>query len=264
MSFFTFVRDFFLSFVQYRDYLVQSVARDLRKRYRRSALGYLWSMLNPLLMMTILSVVFSNLMRASTANYPVFLFCGMLPWAYFSGTLSASLHAVKGNMQIISQLPVPKYIFILSLAFSQLFNYVVSLVPLVGVMWFLGVSITPYMLLMPLIILPLVVATLGVSLMFSVFNVFFDDTEHLIGVFLQGLYFLSPVLYSREILPKSVQPFVDLNPLFKIIEYSRDLILNQQLPPALGYLTSVIYCFMLLLIGLFIFKKADNKFIYYV
>jgi ABC-2 type transport system permease protein len=240
------------------------VARDLRKRYRRSALGYLWSMLNPLLMMAILSVVFSNLMRSTTASYPVFLFCGMLPWAYFAGTLTASLHSVKGNMQIISQLPVPKYIFMLSLAFSQLFNYVVSLVPLLAVMWFLGVDITPHMLLMPLVILPLVIATIGLSLMFSVFNVFFDDTEHLIGVLLQALYFLSPVLYGREILPHAVQPFVDLNPLFAIIEYSRDLILNHQLPPLAGYIGNLMYCSLLLIVGLFIFKKADDKFIYYV
>jgi ABC-2 type transport system permease protein len=263
MSFLCFVRDFFVSVVEYRDYLIQSVQRDLRKRYRRSFLGYLWSMLNPLLMMLILSVVFSSVMQAATKNYPVFLFCGMLPWAFFSGTVSASLQAVKGNIQIISQLPVPKYIFIFSLALSQLFNLLVSLVPLMAVMWCLHVPITPYVLLLPLIILPLMIATLGVSLMFSVFNVFFDDTEHLFGVFLQALYFLSPVLYSREILPQAVQPFVDLNPLFPIIEYSRDLILNQIAPPIGGYLVMLAHCTLLLLVGLFFFKKADNKFIYY-
>lgn len=264
MTYLRFVRGFLLSFVQYRDYLVQSVARDLRKRYRRSFLGYLWSMLNPLLMMAILSVVFSNVMRGSTEHYPVFLFCGMLPWAYFSGTLVSSLHAVKGNMQIISQLPVPKYIFMLSMAFSQLFNYVVSLVPLIGVMWFLGVEISPYLLLIPLAILPLMIVTMGLSLMFSVFNVFFDDTEHLIGVFLQALYFLSPVLYGRDILPPSLKPLVELNPLFSIIETSRDLILNHQLPELGGYLTNLMYCCCWLLLGLFIFEKADDKFIYHV
>ncbi len=264
MAYLRFVRGFLLSFAQYRDYLIQSVARDLRKRYRRSFLGYLWSMLNPLLMMTILSVVFSNVMRSSTEHYPVFLFCGMLPWAYFSGTLVASLHSVKGNMQIISQLPVPKYIFMLSMAFSQLFNYVVSLVPLLGVMWFLDVPITPYLLLLPIAILPLMIATMGLSLMFSVFNVFFDDTEHLIGIFLQALYFLSPVLYGREILPQSLQSLVDLNPLFVVIETSRDLILNHKLPELGAYLTNLLYCCCLLLAGLFIFEKADDKFIYHV
>ena len=110
--------EFFADIFQYHEYLRQAVARDLRKRYKRSYLGYLWSMLNPLLMIIILTLVFSNIMKNRVEDYSVFLFCGLLPWQFFSRTALGSLNAVKGNAKLISHLPIPKYLFTLTTAFS--------------------------------------------------------------------------------------------------------------------------------------------------
>ena len=121
------LRDFLVNAYSYREYLIQSVARDLRKRYKRSTLGYLWSMLHPLLMMTILAVVFSNIMRHSIEAYAVFLFTGMLPWTYFSVTSKGCLGTIRANARIIDQIDVPKYIFPLSTAFSGLADFFFSL-----------------------------------------------------------------------------------------------------------------------------------------
>ncbi len=263
MNFLNYIKHFFVSIFQYREYLIQSVARDLSKKYKRSILGYFWSMLNPLLMMAVLALVFSNIMK-TMEDYAVFLFCGMLPWSYFSSTCLQGLHAVKGNIRIIAQIPVPKYLFLLSLAFSNLYTFAVSIIPLLVIMLFMGRDIPWQILALPIVLLPLLLVTIGISLLFAVSNVFFDDTEHLSGVIMQALYFLCPVLYGREILPEGLVKWLVLNPMFCVVEFMRDLFYFGRFPDWTTYGYNLLGGFVILLFGLYVFKKADQKFIYFV
>lgn len=256
--------EFIKSIILYKDYLIQSVLRDLRKRYKRSLLGYFWSMLNPLLMMLVLTVVFSAMMRNMVEHYAVFLFAGMIPWAYFSSTSLSSLHSITGNIRIISQIPVPKYLFVLSLAFSNMYTFVISLVPLAIIALILGHPITWHYLLFPVFFIPLFLITVGLSLCLSALNVFFEDTEHLTGVVIQAMYFMCPILYPVTMLSENVSAILKFNPLFTMIEIFKDIFYYGQIPSLLliGYatFTSVV----VLMIGLFIFNKADKKMIYFV
>ena len=256
----TFVTDAF----RYREYLKQSVARDLRKQYKRSYLGYLWSMLNPLLMMTILAIVFSSIMRQNIEAYAVFLFAGMIPFTYFSSTNNASLGTIRANARIIDQVPVPKYIFPLSIALSNVVTFLFSLVPLAIVTLVLGRQIPITILALPLVMVPLFMATVGTSLILASANVFFEDTAHLTEVVLRGLYFLSPILYKREQLPEWLLDYIIFNPMFCLVEFMRDLVYYGQFPEFSTYLFHFLGCTLLLAAGLYVFRKCESKFIYFL
>lgn len=255
--------EIFKTIFEYREYLKQSVARDFKKKYRRSVLGYLWSMLNPLFMMTILTLVFSSIMRMSRENYAVFLFSALIPWAYFQSTVMANVHVIRGNMNLISQMPVPKYLFVLSNSFTNLVNLLLTLVPLLLVMVVVGQPVTHFMLQLPIILLPLFVVSLACSLVVAVLSVFFQDSEHLIGIILQALYFMSPIIYGREVLPEATQKLLFLNPMFHIIDYSRDLIYYGQQFNWTSYGYMLAASIGMLVASLVFFKRSEDQFIYF-
>ena len=256
--------DFFQSIYKYREYIKQSVGRDLKRKYKRSSLGYLWSMLSPLMMMIILATVFSSIMRSHVENYAVFLFVGMLTWAFFDGTCNSSLGIINANAPIIDKICFPKFIFLFSLAIYNLLNFFLSLVPLLVVMWFTGHQIPLTAFLMPIVLLPLFLFTIGAASLLAVANVFFEDTQHLTGVLFRGLYFLSPILYGREMLPPWVVKWALLNPMFSIIEQMRDLLYYGNLPPLGTYLAVLAASIGFLGLGLWVFKRVEHKFIYFL
>lgn len=203
---YNFFFDFFIQIYRYREYLKQSVLRDLRNKYKRSALGYFWTVLHPLAMMTVLAVVFSKIMKINTKDYAVFLFAGLIAWNYFQSTALMSLHTIRANAKLFGQIPVPKFIFVVSLSLSNLTNLCFAIVPLLIIMLVTGKTIGLSFLALPIVILPLLCITMGLSLVLAASNVFFDDTLHLSEVGLQALYFLCPVLYHRELLPPWLVP----------------------------------------------------------
>lgn len=259
------VPDFFVQLFLYRDYLCQSVIRDLRTKYKRSVLGYVWTMLHPLAMMAVLAVVFADIMRIPVEAYAVFLFCGMLPYNFFQSTALMSLGSIKNNARLFGQVPVPKYIFVLSITFSNLFNFVVALVPLLILMVAMGRPVPLTALAFPVLMIPIVCTTIGVSLILATSNVFYEDTLHLSEVAFQALYFLSPVLYRREDLPGwLVDILVVANPLFNQIEFFRGIFYEGVLPDPTLFAASLCASLLTLTIGLWIFNRSENKFLYFV
>lgn len=257
--------EFFYYTFYYREYIKQSVARDLRKKYKRSYLGYVWSMLNPLFMMLVLAIVFSKLMN-HIDNYAVFLFCGLLPWSYFDQTLNGSLNTIRQNAKIIDQVSIPKFIFPTTTAIYNFVNLFISIVPLLIVMLYTDFPLHLTMLAFPIILIPLFFVSMGLSLIFAVANVFFEDTQHLASILLRILYFLSPVLYNRDLLPDQL---IDLrwpmiNPMFSIIEMMRGLFYDGVLPSMETYFTSLATCTLILGFGLWLFKKTEQKFLYFI
>lgn len=264
ISYLKYLLDFCTQVYSYREYLKQSVIRDLRNKYKRSMFGYLWTMLHPLAMMVILAIVFSHIMRISTKDYAVFLFAALLPWNYFNSTCLMSLHSIRANARLFSQVPIPKYIFVLSIAASNLVNLLLAIVPLLVVMIVTGRSVPMTILALPVVLLPLICVTIGLSLVLATSNVFFEDTLHLSEVFLQALYFLSPVLYSRDMLPKGLVKYLTLNPLFSQIEFIRGVVYDGVLPNLEGFAINLAGSLVVLFIGLIIFKSSEDKFLYFI
>ncbi len=238
--------------------------RDLRTKYKRSALGYLWTMLHPLGMMGILAIVFSNVMRIPVKDYAVFLFAGILTWNYFGSTAMMSLGNIRANARLIGQLPVPKYLFLVSITISNLVNLLLAVVPLLIIMLATGRSIPLTVLAFPLILVPLYLFTLAVSILLATCNVFFDDTNHLAEVALQALYFLSPVLYQRAMLPAWALKYLVLNPLFCQIEFMRNVFYDGVLPDFGLYALNLGVSVLFLAAALAIFRRAEDKFLYFI
>lgn len=259
------IPDFFYQLFGYREYLLQSVARDLKNKYKRSALGYLWTMLHPLGMMLVLAIVFSQIMRLEVKDYVSFLLVTLLPWGFFSSTILMSLNSIRASSKIISQVPVPKYLFILSITVSNFINYLLALIPLFFILLIGGRPIPWTISLFPIFILPLLLVTIGLALILASSSVFFDDTLHLSEVAIQALYFLSPVLYGREHLPKElVGILVALNPLFCQMEFLRDIFYFGRVPDLQVFTINLISSFLIFFVGLKIFRSLENKFLYFI
>ena len=256
--------DFFRQIFSYREYFIQSVMRDLRKRYKRSVLGYLWAMLHPLGMMLILALVFSNIMKVSIDDYAIFLFAGLLPWNFLQSTALMSLGSIKANAALFGHIPVPKYLFIVSTAITNFVNYLLALIPLLLLMFLFGRPFHLAVLAFPIVALPFVMVVMALALVLAASNVFFDDTSHLAEVFLQALYFLCPVLYHRSLLPNHVLKYLKLNPLFIQIENIRDLFYVGSVPGLEIFALSLLVSLIILSLALWIFKRNEDKFLYFL
>ena len=259
-----FIPDFFYQIFNYREYLKQSVLRDLRTKYKRSVLGYFWTMIHPLAMMAVLAVVFANMMKMPTKDYAVFLFCGLLPWNFFSSTVMMSLGSIRNNASLFRQVPLPKYVFVLSIAASNLFNFVVALVPLLVLTLLLGRPIPMTIFAFPMVFFPIFCVTVGVALILAASNVFFEDTLHLTEVAMSALYFLCPILYYRTLIPQELLKYLILNPLFCQLEFMRDIFYDGVLPDMTTYSINLVGSVIVLVIGLWIFKRSEDKFLYFV
>lgn len=255
---------FFNNIYQYREYLIQSVARDLKIKYKRSFFGYLWTMAHPLAMMGVLTIVFSQLMKMPAKDYAVFLFSGLLAWNLFHSTTLMSLHSIRANARLFGQIAVPKYIFVVSILFSNLINYLLALFPLFVIMLVVGRGIPATALLLPMVLIPFLFVVIGVSMILATANVFFEDTAHLSEVGLSVLYFLTPILYEPKILPEQLRVVLEWTPVFELTNYFRDLLYYGIVPEMSAYGYTVAVSTAILFIGYALFERNQKKFLYFI
>lgn len=249
---------------RYKWLVYELVNRDLKIKYRRSILGYLWSLLNPLMMMMVLTIVFSHFFRFNIPNYPAYLLCGQLIYGFFGEATNAAMHSVINNGGLIKKIYIPKYIFPLAAIASCFVNYLFSLLALILVMIATHVEITPTLLLTPLPLLYILGFSLGIGLFLAALSVFFRDITHLYGVALTAWMYLTPIFYPLSIVPDFVKQIVYLNPLYYFIEVFRQIILYGQYPSLAEHLTCLSLASVSIILGLIFFKKYQDKFILYL
>ena len=256
-----------LEIFRYRDLVYALVGRELKVRYRRSAIGFTWTMLQPLLMMLVLQVVFNSLFRfrLDYGNYPVYALCGILFWNFFSQSILTSMNSLKGNSPILRKLPVPKEVFPLATVISGVINLVFALVPLMLILLVTHHPMTPALLFLPVSILLAALFTLGAGLLLSPLAVFFSDVVEMIGVLLSILMYLTPIFYPMKILDGSrYRPLVRFNPVRSILEVFRDPIYLGKVPP----LSHLSVCFGIalaaLVVGGIAFRRSSDRIPFYV
>lgn len=253
---------------RYRDLIRALVARDLKVRYRRSAIGFLWTMLQPLLMMLVLRAVFSSLFQAQSAevptNYAVYAMAGILFWNFFSQSIVASMNSLRGNAGLLEKLPVPKAVFPLSTVISGLINLVLALVPLFGILLVTGHPMRPALFFLPVAILLVALFTLGAGLLLSPLAVFFSDVVELVGVLLTLMMYLTPVFYPKDIVPESYRWIVRFNPIRSILEVFRDPIYQGEIPPLSHLTVSVVIVLLALGIGGWVFRRSSDRIPFYI
>lgn len=236
------------------------VHRDLTVRYKRSVLGFFWTMLHPLMLTIILTIVFSSIFRFTVPHYETYVLAALLPWSFFTQTTVGAMTGIAWNGPLMKRVRVPNSIFALSTVLSGLVNLALSYVPLLAIMLIRGVPIRPALLFLPVALLLFSIFTFGISLAFSAIAVYFNDVREMYTVALTALLYLTPVIYPREIIPARFAILIDANPLTYFIDIVRIPVHEGVLPPmhALGIATGA--ALASLVIGWAIFRRLARGF----
>ncbi|MDF2923200.1 MAG: transporter [Paenibacillaceae bacterium] len=250
--------------MKYKPLMGRLVERDLKVKYRRSVLGYLWSLLNPLLMMLVMSAVFSYMFRFDIPNYPIYLITGQIIFAFFSEATNMAMDSIIGNAPLIKKVYVPKYIFPISRVLSSFVTLLFSLVAVLIVMIFTRTQLTLTILLFPLPLIYVLIFSIGMGMILSVCAVYFRDTRYLYGVLTTAWMYFTPIFYPIGSLPDNVQQILWFNPLFHFIESFRDIVLYGKLPDLQNTIASTTWCLSVLIAGVILFKRKQANFILYI
>lgn len=250
---------------RYRDLILTLVVRDLKVRYRRSAIGFLWTMLQPLLTMAVLAVVFSALFRFNIDNYPVYALTGIVFWNFFSQSIVCSMNSLKSHAYILQKVPVPLTIFPVTTVISGLINLIFALVPLFGLLLVTQHDIGGALLFLPIAIFIATLFTLGAGLLLSPLAVFFSDVVELVGVVLTLFFYLTPIFYPKEIVKDhSFFWVVQYNPIRSILEVFRDPIYQAEIPPVDHLGMAIVVSLIMILIGSHFFERSSTRIPFHV
>ncbi|MBI5652665.1 MAG: ABC transporter permease [Chloroflexi bacterium] len=215
---------------RYRDLLAQLIARNLTVRYKRSILGFAWTMLNPLLMMTILTLVFSNVFRVTLEHYAVYVLSALVLWNFFAQATSAAMSELAWGSGLFQRIYMPRAIFVLAAIGTNLVNLLLAMIPLAVIMLATGVPFRPALLFLPVPIGLTALFALGIGLVLAVLAVSFADIVDIYQVALTAWLYLTPIIYPPEIVPAQWRGLFALNPLYGLLELFRQPIYAGVLP----------------------------------
>ncbi len=249
---------------KYRFLIKQLVDRDFKAKYKRSVLGVFWSFLNPLLNMAVQYVVFSNLFRFDIPYFPVYLLCGNVIFTYFSESCGMALTSIVGNASLITKVYVPKYIYPLTRILSSLINLLISMIPLIAAALITGLLPTPAYVLSLYAFVCLALFCLGLGMLLSAAMVFFRDTQFLWGVLTTIWMYLTPIFYPVSALPEAAQSIVMMNPLYYYVTFVRTCIIDGVSPEPTMYAQCLLYAIAALVVGAWVFKRNQDKFVLYL
>lgn len=248
--------------LRFRPVIQNMVTMELRVRYHRSVLGFLWTLLNPILMMITLTIVFSKLLHSDSRSYAVLLFAGMLPWTMFQQTLLESAFCIIQNENLIRKIYLPKLVFPVVRLLINLVVFVLSLVAMFVLMVPLGARFSWAMLLLPVATLLFAMFSLGLGLIIATANTFYRDCSHLVTVFLQAWYFMTPILYDIKKLPADIQWRFWLNPAYPFIRMFQTIIVDGRAPDLATAGLALMIAVVALGVGYAAFKSQEDKLIF--
>lgn len=220
--------------LRYRDLLYNLVVRDLKVRYKNSVLGVAWSLLNPLFMMLVFTVVFTVMQPSRIERFPLFVLCALLPWDFFRSSVTGATGSIVNNAHLVKKVYFPREVLPLSVVLSNLVNFLLALIVLFGMMVILRAPFTLWLLYLPALILTQMIFSAGMALFLSTVNVFYRDTQHIMEVLMLGWFFVTPVFWNHQDLPQ-VASFLGvdwpvqrltfiLNPMASLISAYRDIL----------------------------------------
>ncbi len=251
-------------FRKYEPLIRELVTRDLKVKYRRSFLGYVWSILNPLLMMALQTVIFSYMFSSNIPNYPLYLICGNTLFTFFNESANMGMASVLGNSSLIKKVYIPKYIFPLSRVTSSFVTMVFSLAAVLLVMLFTRATLYPTLLLfwVPLIFEFLFCS--GMALLLSALAVYFRDIQYLFGILTMAWMYATPIFYPIEQLPPFAQDLMKFNPMYHYINLFRNLVIYGNIPGPNTWIACIVSSVVMLGLGLWVFRKLQRNFILYI
>ncbi len=250
-----------------RELLVNLTLRELRGKYKRSVLGWTWSLLNPLATMAIFTVVFANFLKVNPPQgdpsglhvFALFLLCGLLPWNFLSNGISGSMGALLGNSNLIKKVYFPREVLVFASVASWVVSLLIEMAVLAVALVAFGNFVLPWLVPVLALVVVQTAFVVGLGLMFSVLNVYFRDVQHFIGILLQLWFYATPIVYPISVVPENVRFVYGLNPMVRFVEAYRDCLYDLRSPPLLDWAYLIAVAAITLAIGWSVFTKLEPK-----
>jgi ABC-2 type transport system permease protein len=246
----------------YREMIISLVKKDLRGRYKGSVLGFLWTFINPLLQLAIYTVVFSTIMRAGIEEYYIFLFVALIPWIFFSTSISGGASCILNQKDMVKKIYFPREVLPIAHVTSCFVNMLFCFSIIFGVVFISGIGMNINAILyLPVIFIIEYILALGVAMFSSAITVYFRDFEHILGILTMAWMYLTPIMYSIDMIPEEYKNLFLLNPMTSIIVAYRDILYYKSIPQMTHLLNAIILGIMILIIGIIVFSKLKKNFV---
>lgn len=250
----------FNNIYNYRELLKTSVKKEIRGKYKGAWLGILWSLLNPLLLLTVYSLIFPYILRVNVENYTMYLCVALLPWTFFTSAISIGTFSVVSNGNIVKKVYFPREIIPISVVISGAINFLISCVVIVFFLIFSGIGISWYALFFPIILLLQFLVILALVFVLSACTVYIRDLEHFVSIVLLVLFYGTPIVYTMDSIPEKLKWVLNLNPMTHVIEAYRDILYYQRMPNIGNILILFGIAVLGVMIGYKIFDKLQRNF----
>ncbi len=257
---------YFKNLFSYRELLFSLTKKELKVKYRGSALGFFWSLLNPILIMLVYSFVFSIVLRQGIQEFAIFLLCGLLPFNFFSNSVNYGASSVISNANLVKKIYFPKEIIPLSIVLSNLINFLLELVVLFVVLSIFKYKFYMYLYYLPVIIIIEIFFVSGFTLLVSSLNVLYRDLQHLVSILMTVWFFGTPIIYPLTMVPERFQFLMQLNPMTVFVTFYRDIFYFVKYPEGIYWpsweiiLIGLGITFGFFFLGYYVFKRIEPRF----
>lgn len=246
----------------YREMIIGLVRKDLRGRYKGSVLGFLWTFINPLLQLLVYTLVFSVIMKNGIEKYYIYLFVGLVPWIFFSTSVTGGASCILMSKDMVKKIYFPREVLPISVVTSGFVNMLFCFVIIFIALFVSGINVRPILLLyLPAIMIVEYLLALGFALLSSALTVYFRDLEYILGIITMAWMYVTPVLYSVELVPEELRWILNINPMTPIIIAFRDILYYKQAPQMETLLQALIVGVVFCIIGHFVFGKLQKGFV---
>lgn len=249
---------------RYKFLVKQLVLRDFKTKYKRSALGILWSFLNPILTMTVQYIVFSTIFRSGIENFPVYLLSASILFNFFNESVGNGLGSITGNVSLITKVAIPKYIYPVSRVLSSAINLLLSSIPLLIVVLITGENINMAYLCIPFLYGTLLIFCLGFGMLLATSMVYFRDTQFLWGIVSLLWMYATPIFYPETIIPNRFRFILRCNPMYYYLKFFRTILMDEMAPDMFLFVMCIVWAVVMLAVGALVFEKYQKKFTLYV
>jgi len=258
------MKRYLLELIQYRDLLFNLTLTELKLRYRNSALGFLWTILNPLFYLLVLAFVFSRIIKFQVPNYTIFLFAGLASWLMIQQTVTIATASIVNNQALIRRVYVPKMVFPLSNVLSRYVDHAILILVLFGFMAVFKADFTWSLLFVPVVVLLHFFFSWGLSLITTVAHIRIRDVQHVVAILFQILFYATPIIYPLDVLPLKYRPLLLWNPFYYFVECFRFPVFHSSLPPGRLILTMLGLTVVTFAAGFILFYKKEKFFVFHL
>lgn len=246
----------------YREMIFSLVKRDLKGRYKGSALGFLWTFLNPLFQLVVFTLVFSIIMRAGIDDYYLFLFVALIPWIFFSTSLTGGASCIMTQQDLVKKIYFPREVLPISYVTSQFVNMLFSFIVVFIVLIFARYTLNPLAILcLPVVMIVEYILALGLTMIMSSITVYLRDIEYILGIVTMAWQYMTPVMYSIDMVPEKVRWLFLFNPMTYVIEAYRDILYYGNVPNFGTLLSAIIIGIVSLVVGWVVFERLQKHFV---